>query len=218
MTAVGNVLHGIASVMWPVAIIVAAYLFRSEFAAMLGRVTHAKLPGVGVDLDRDLDRLQEATARLSKPQLELRERGVDDEADAESAENRILAEAAQSPPVALLTLSVELDRAIREILARMGNATLAENAASMVDAAAPLEGLLPSDTLNALTQFLDVRNRIIHGGAAASPEEILRAIDSGLVVLRAIRAVPLETNCVYHPAYPSTQIRNAPNCARVCSG
>ncbi len=40
--------------------------------------------------------------------------------------------------------------------------------------------------------------RSVHGHTA-SDDDILRAIDSGVTILRALQAIPHEVNIVYHP-------------------
>lgn len=49
---------------------------------------------------------------------------------------------------------------------------------------------------SSLHHFWDIRNRLIHKGEGTD-EDILRAIDSGLSILRALQAMPREINVVY---------------------
>jgi hypothetical protein len=46
--------------------------------------------------------------------------------------------------------------------------------------------------------FDHVRNKIIHG-SAATDDDALRALDSGLAILRVLNTLPNEVNVVYHP-------------------
>jgi hypothetical protein len=55
---------------------------------------------------------------------------------------------------------------------------------------------LPENVLDALRQFTEVQSLIVHGRPGVSDDEVLRAIDSGLVILRAIQAIPHETHIV----------------------
>lgn len=57
---------------------------------------------------------------------------------------------------------------------------------------------LPKHIESTLSSFRHIRNKIIHGGHVDSAETI-RAIDSGIIILRALNAVPTEKNIVYHP-------------------
>src|SRR5262249_38679884 len=58
--------------------------------------------------------------------------------------------------------------------------------------------ILPPRVRDALKYFSDIRNRIVHHHDA-TPDEIIRAIDSGLTILKALEGIPREINIVYHP-------------------
>jgi hypothetical protein len=58
-------------------------------------------------------------------------------------------------------------------------------------------GGLPGHLPSTLKLFSIARNKIVHGGEV-SDDEILRAVDSGVTILRALRAIPRETNVVVH--------------------
>jgi hypothetical protein len=47
--------------------------------------------------------------------------------------------------------------------------------------------------------FWDIRNKIVHGADDVNADHILRAIDSGMTILRALEAIPHEINIIYHP-------------------
>lgn len=194
-----ELLKGIAAVLWPLVVVVAIIIFRKELQALLARLRKAKFLGGEVELDESLDRL-EKTAEA----LEAETTPASQELESPSAESpdnidpKILEEAGRSPKVALMLLSAELDRAVREILASIGG----EPRSRHLSLRKGLEELaqrasLPNDTLRALDQFSEVRNLIVHGRGQISDDEILRAIDSGLVILKAIRAVPHESHAVY---------------------
>lgn len=57
---------------------------------------------------------------------------------------------------------------------------------------------MPRHLAESVRSFWDIRNRLVHG-YAASQDDILRAIDSGLTILQAIKAIPHEIHSVYHP-------------------
>jgi hypothetical protein len=61
-----------------------------------------------------------------------------------------------------------------------------------------------------LRLFLDVRNRIVHG-VAATNDDALSALDSGLTLLRALSALPNEINIVFHPG---VEIFSDANCTQ----
>ena len=57
---------------------------------------------------------------------------------------------------------------------------------------------LPRHVPSSLKFFWEARNRLIHGGEGTD-EDILRAVDSGLTILKALQAFPREINVVYRP-------------------
>jgi hypothetical protein len=194
-----ELLKGIAAVLWPLVVVVAIIIFRREVSALLTRLRKAKFLGGEVELDESLDRLErtaealEAEASSGSQELESPTAGGPDD-----IVPKILEEASRSPKVALMLLSAELDRAVRELLASLGG----EHRSRSLSLRKGLEELaqrtsLPDDTLRALDQFSEVRNLIVHGRGQISNDEILRAIDSGLVILKAIRAVPHESHAVH---------------------
>jgi hypothetical protein len=194
-----ELLKGIAAVLWPLVVVVAIIIFRKEVSALLTRLRKAKFLGGELELDESLDRLErtaealEAEATSGSQELESPTVGGPDD-----IVPKILEEASRSPKVALMLLSAELDRAVRELLASLGG----EPRSRSLSLRKGLEELaqrtsLPDETLPALDQFSEVRNLIVHGRGQVSNDEILRAIDSGLVILKAIRAVPHESHAVH---------------------
>jgi hypothetical protein len=63
------------------------------------------------------------------------------------------------------------------------------------------QGGLPEHVIGSVKLFQEIRNRIIHGGTATD-EEILRAIDSGVMLLKAIDAIPVEINTMHRINVP----------------
>ena len=194
-----ELLKGIAAVLWPLVVVVAIIIFRREVSALLTRLRKAKFLGGEVELDESLDRLEKTAealeAEASPTPQELESPTADGSDDIVP---KILEEASRSPKVALMLLSAELDRAVRELLVSLGG----ERRSRPLSLRKGLEELaqrtsLPGDTLRALDQFSEVRNLIIHGGGQVSNDEILRAIDSGLVILKAVKAIPHESHTVH---------------------
>ena len=52
--------------------------------------------------------------------------------------------------------------------------------------------------VRSVDQFWNVRNRLVHG-RDATVDDTLRALDSGVTILRAFQAIPRETHIVHHP-------------------
>jgi hypothetical protein len=111
----------------------------------------------------------------------------------------ILDEASRSPKVALILLASEIEREVYQLLASMG--LLSESRrASLFRAIEVLEqrGALPRRITESVRSFWEIRSRLVHG-RDATQDDIIRAIDSGLTILRTIQAIPHEVNIVYHP-------------------
>lgn len=194
-----ELLKGIAAVLWPLVVVVVIIIFRREVSALLTRLRKAKFLGGEVELDESLDRLERTAEALEEEATPTSQELVSSTADgSDDIVPKILEEASRSPKVALMLLSAELDRAIRELLASLGG----EHRSRPLSSRKGLEELaqrtsLPDDTLRALNQFNEVRNLIVHGRGQVSDDEILRAIDSGLVILKAVRAIPHESHTVH---------------------
>jgi hypothetical protein len=193
--------RAIASLLWPVFAFVLLLVYRRDVRGLLPRLLRVKLFGQELELDRSLDALRESATDLVRAEPELPGVGgafntLPAPQQQDDLEERLLNEAVRSPRTALMLLSAELEQAAREVLASSGwlptrglplRAAIEELDARSGLAAAPL---------SAVQQFLDVRNRIVHGHRSASDDDVLRALDSGLQILRAIRAVPHERHKV----------------------
>ena len=57
---------------------------------------------------------------------------------------------------------------------------------------------LPQSVISSVQEFQSVRNKIIHGHST-DPNDVLRAIDSGITILKAIKNIPRVSYIVYHP-------------------
>ena len=120
---------------------------------------------------------------------------IGDEVDPGTNVAEILEEAARSPKVGLMALSAEIERQVRILNAVRGHVD--SRSQSLQQRLRPLD--LPADVMHAVSEFRTVRNRIVHG-YDASPDDVYRAIDSGLTILDAINRVPREVNYVYAPS------------------
>lgn len=120
-------------------------------------------------------------------------------APSEAPVERVLAEIPKSPKGALLILGAELERELRELLwssgwiQGVGKATITRSVEHLMDL-----GVVPKNLGSSVKAFLDIRNRLLHG-YGVTDDEVLRAIDIGLTILRAVLAIPREENRVYHP-------------------
>ena len=185
----------VAAVLWPGVAFAAILMFRRELSVLLGRVTRASIMGLEVELDnlnKSANAAEQEVAALSgnspDEQISPAEEGVG---------QRILDEAARSPKAALLLLASEIEKEVRELLASLDLAG-GRRYVPLREAIEMLQewGGLPEHVTSAVAMFTDVRNRLVHG-RDASDDDILRAIDSGIMILGALRA--LAPYVVYHP-------------------
>jgi len=111
--------------------------------------------------------------------------------------DRVLTLATTSPKLALIDLSIEIERELRELAASMGYIPRYPTVRAMVDVLTQ-KGILPRSISAAVDQFWHVRNQSVHGFTATT-DDIVSAIDSGLTILKLIRAIPTSTLTVQHP-------------------
>jgi hypothetical protein len=203
--------------LWPLLLVVAVLVFREEVRGVFHRLRRGKLPGVEFELDPELDRLEKSAetaevaadagrrALVTQPLTGGFVRPLRSEAwttrsslttaEPSAATWTILGEAANSPKVALMALSAQIEKKAREVLASSQDPRNWEGR----PLSHTLQRLDLSPTVrDAVARFRDVRNRIVHGHAA-SDDDALRAIDSGLKILDAIESLPREIHVVVHP-------------------
>jgi hypothetical protein len=108
-------------------------------------------------------------------------------------EEKILEEAIQSPSVAMMRLSLEIDRQLRLILAVIGRLKeyYGPSPSDALDLIAKSNTgeFIPSELRDTLKNFWDLRNVVVHGGRA-SENLSMRSIDYGLRILRMLQAIP----------------------------
>lgn len=136
------------------------------------------------------------TGTLTVPQSSYEDR-MSRDLDSETYE--ILAISAMSPSAGLIQLSASLERICRRILAATGHLSTFKRPPSLRRMADELERVteLPKGSFDVLRSFSSIRNQIVHGEHGVSDHEVLRAIDSGISLLRSLKTVPLERHQVY---------------------
>ena len=196
-----DLIRALAALLWPSVGLVFLLVFRHEIREFFGRLRRGKILGQEVELEASLRALNDSVsaatveARIqpqSAPQLQS-ERKVDAVPDPQN-ERDILELAAISPKAALMMLSALIEKEAREVHAISGHLRGRTNI-SLAQAMAELEERLPRHIPSSLKHFRDARNKIIHG-IGATNDDALAAIDSGISILRALRAIPHETSVV----------------------
>jgi hypothetical protein len=120
-------------------------------------------------------------------------------ADREAVEE-ILAEAGSSPRAALLSLANRIENTVRDLLAQTGWMPTGGGLSFMPLVAYTEErGYFPASLTSSLRVFWDLRNSLIHGAEPVADEEVLRAIDLGVSILKMLGGIPHEVHVVYHP-------------------
>lgn len=204
VTEFATLLQAIAALLWPIFAFTALFVFRSQIADIARRLKKGKLLGQEIELNESLNRLDESAISIEKSVAALPAQVTESQNQEELAREEgvievIVSEAARSPKVALIHLASELEKLSRQLLASTGHLN-GRRYISISQAIAELDAKfgLPRHVPSSLKFFWEARNRLIHGGEGTD-EDILRAIDSGLTILRALQIFPREINVVYHP-------------------
>jgi hypothetical protein len=198
-----DLISAIAALLWPIFAFTALFVFRAQLANLIGRLRRGKLLGQEIELSESLEKLEKSAVAVAKEVAALpapsQPAALEEPKDDDQIKT-ILHEAARSPKTALILLASEIEREARQLLASVGHLKGQRYVplSQAMDVLGKQFGGLPAHIPSSLKFFWDARNRIIHGGQA-EPEEILRAIDSGITILKALEAFPREVNVVYHP-------------------
>jgi hypothetical protein len=200
----GELLSAIGTLLWPIFAFIVFFTYKEEFRTLFRRLRRGKLLGQEVELEESLVALEasakqaiiEVTARSEAPQAPLQ---VAAEAQDEMDLAKIIELAAQSPKAALLILASDIERELRVLLASTGW----HGGRRVVGLKQGFEMLRETESLpphvgGSVRLFADMRSRLVHG-VAASDDDVLRALDSGLTILKALRAIPHENHVVHHP-------------------
>lgn len=198
ITAWAEVLKAIGAVAWPLVVVVIAWIFRSELQGLIGRLSSAEVLGNKFTMEPQLDALENKAAQASVenvPEIAAEEvpQGGDVPVAAAEGESEVdefiadvLEEAGRNPKLGLMLLSMGLDRLSR----RIAKARQTPNQSSISHVVRELQPTLPVNITAALEDFRAIRNKIVHG-MSATQNDIIRAIDSGIMIYRALSNVSL---------------------------
>ncbi|MFN8593905.1 MAG: hypothetical protein U0031_20785 [Thermomicrobiales bacterium] len=196
------------AVQWPLVTLIIASFFRADIQRLLSRVRRGSLFGAEVELEEALDMLAAGAGAAEQQMMALpdaQERGEqpapgtegnDDQAmerlESDLAQEReILRTASISPRAALMLLSSEIEATLRRLAAeatveeRMPRdtrfLTVGEITRDLAAAAA-----ISTRTEENIENLWKVRALVVHEGHG-DEEDVLRAIDSGLTILRTLQ-------------------------------
>ncbi len=204
MAEVSALLKAFAALLWPILGFVALWMFRQDIRQAFGRLKKGKIFGQEFELDENLQKLETSIAVAEKETVLLPPLEISDNI-AESLEysgnniiDNILKQAAVAPRVSLIMLSAEIDKQARRSLAARGllrdrrNLQVSQALTELVPYG------FPTHMAGSFNLFREIRNKIIHGGAA-NDDDIVRAIDSGIIILKTLNELPREISTIYHP-------------------
>jgi hypothetical protein len=217
MEYIAPILQAIASLAWAGFAFTALFVLKRQIARAFGRLTRAEFFGQKIELRAEIDELSVSAAATEKEVQELPRRllfqaeagqyslggetatvHADQQEALDATVKFILQQAASDPKVALMAVAAELEKQARQALATRG-VLGGRRAVSLNQALGELINYgFPPNLARTLRLFLDVRNKVVHGMAATN-DDALSALDSGLILLRALSALPNETIIVYHP-------------------
>lgn len=185
---------------WPIFALILIVAFKKELGRLIDRVKKGKVFGQEFELEDSLNQLNKtATAAAAEVVPIQSEESEKREIDSSDEIKEILTESTRSPKTALIRLSAYIERDASQLLASIGqikgrrNVPLSKSISELVEKCG-----LPTHIPSSLKLFSEVRNKLIHRGDA-DDEDVLRAIDSGITILKALDAVPREVHVVYHP-------------------
>jgi hypothetical protein len=196
---------------WPLVALIITHYFRGDIQKLLLRVRRGSLFGAEVELAQALDLLEEGT----EPQDALAQPSPSDARDGEtmlpdgsrededlerartaaafSKEQDILRTAAISPRAALMLLSSEIESTLRrlatddEIEGQLPRYTRPPTVSEMARDLTKT-GTITERTEDNIANLWRARNLVVHEGQGED-DDILRALDSGLLILRNLTAL-----------------------------
>lgn len=201
MDQIAPVLQAVAALGWVCFAFVALLLFKSELTQALGRLSEGELFGQKFKLGNDLERLEISVAATEReaqetPSGQHQSPVTEEGEEVDVLVATILRQAAKSPKVALILLAAELEKAARHALARRGLLG-GRSFVPTIQALSELQQYgFPPNMSGSLRLFNEIRNKIVHG-VSATDDDALRALDSGITILRAVAALPNETKVVH---------------------
>ncbi len=203
---IAPILQAVASVAWAAFAFTALFVLRPAIINAMGRLSKAELFGQKIELREELEALQAsasaATFEVGVGDMQVSAAAMqqfdEKEEKFDAAVTAILNQAKVAPKLALIALAAELEKQARQGLAVRGLLNDRRN----VPIAKALGELgqygFPPNLAGSVRLFMDVRNKIVHG-ETATDDDALSALDSGLTILRALDALPKETNIIHHP-------------------
>jgi hypothetical protein len=199
---------------WPSVALLATALglcFLPELAELAPLVKSLKLGAAQIEMRELTDTLAASVTKSEESIPAIEAAGVTDAIKEDQykrlvntdIEAHITDLAAKDKQAALLRLSVELEKALFVLHGELGLRNETKGLLSFRDLVAHLKrfGAINAETEQSLLEFRKVRNDIAHASFVDASIQN-SAIDSGIRLLRLLRAVPRERHTVIDPAVP----------------
>ena len=189
MTETADLLQAIGALLWPSLIAVSILaVFRTDLKDAIKRITRAKVFGQEIELQELRETVEQGLEEVTDPEtVEKNERHAP--RTTEGPIQEVFQIAQESPQLALMLLAREVEKEARSLL--RGEDSFHGRPLPIFRVIDYLDKRhdLPPHVIKGLRLFVQVRNKVVHGGSA-SHGEVLSAIDSGVIMLRTLNALP----------------------------
>lgn len=204
-----DVIRAVASLLWPLLSFCLVFVFRNEFRNLIDRIKKAKFGPNEIELDRRVENLHQSSRRIVPeilgPRSEHGGAGPSsfEQVDIDHSIQRIYEYASKSPRVALLLLSGGIKSEASDLLASTGKWTKPRHS-SFSEFIRRLDDHygLPVFVQDSLLSFEQALDEIMNGDSIGDEKILLRAVDSGVTIYRALHALPRDQYLVHHEGVP----------------
>ena len=183
-----DLINAIAHLLWPVLAFVIFFSLKGNIIKLLPRVKKLKIAGQEIELDEAIKKLEVSVEKSAQEVPELT-----------TATDTTILQSTSDPKMGIVAVSIELEKVIKNLYASMGML----NERSYITQQQALEimiqkGYIPKHTAASLEIFRKLRNAIVHGKDNNIDEkEVIRVLDTGMMLLQTLKSIPHETNIVY---------------------
>jgi hypothetical protein len=201
MKELGELLHGIGVLLWPILGFIALCWFREEIRRLLRRLKRGKLLGQEFELEASVTELTAVATTVAAEHAAIPASAPPDDHDKViDSSKAIFAEASRSPRAAFLYFVTEIEREARNLISKAGIyqnpifVTLDHSLRVISE-----HGLLPANFMDLLQLFVQTRNKLVHESDDADDGLFMRSIESASIVLNVLRTIPEIVHRVYQP-------------------
>jgi hypothetical protein len=196
----------VASLAWPVLVVVALLIFRKPLIGLIARATDIQLFGATVRLGKEIQRAAvstEAAVASAQSRRDLTE--VPKSRPRAEGKNPWLATLSESPSLAAIYAWAGLEKSLRKLGSAFGDST--PSSASVTDLLAGLEknSVLEPEFVRAAHDLRLIRNRIAYGTATITEAEGLSFINSAWQLGQLADQLVAAHGAVAKPATPTTR-------------